>query len=229
MKRPHVFCSEKLIRFLAFLDVTFGARATTTSGTTPRDLPKAFSPVTPTSTSTPTRVTLRSRGQQSTPPPSSTSSFSGGDVYEMPGKKAGGGGGAGGKTPVDGSPHPAGGSPSNTRVSHNTEAVPRGVGLGTVGKHGLRRSTSNPNCEAVLWDAGLGAVGKHGHSSSTSNPSTPPRSGGVGTNKFTVSGSSRPLRAERKAKADKLQILLYPHPDLLADFKSSAGRNFQPH
>ncbi len=129
----------------------------------------------------------------------------------MPGKKAGGGGGAGGKTPGDraparhppppsgppGSPHPAGGSP-NTRVSHNTEAVPRDAGLGTGGKHGLRRSTSNSNCEAVLRDVGLGAVGKQGHRSSTSNPSTPPHSGGAGANKFTVSGSPCGRRGRRR-------------------------------
>ncbi len=161
----------------------------------------------------------------------------------MPGKKGGGGGGAGGKKPGDGSParhppppsgppgssHPAGGASSNTRVSHDTEAVPRDAGLGTVEKHGLRRSTSNSNCEAVLRDAGLGAVGKHGHRSPTSNPSTPPRSGGAGANNFTVSRSPRSLRAERKAKVDKLQGLLYPHQDLLADFKSSVGGDFQPH
>ncbi len=102
-----------------------------------------------------------------------------------------------------GSSHPAGRSPSNIRVSHNTEAVLRATGLG--------------------------AVGKHGCCSFTSNPSTPARSGGVGANKFTVSGSPRSLRAERKAKADKLQGLLYQHPDLLADFKSSVGGDFKPH
>ncbi len=173
----------------------------------------------------------------------------------MPGKKAGGGGGAGGKTPGDGSSarhppppsgppgssHPAGGSPSNTRVSHNTEAVPRDADLGTVGKHGLRRSTSNSNCEAVLRDAGLGAVEKHGHRSSTSNISASPRSGGMGATSSAsprsdgagaTKGSGSPprsVRMERKARADKLQSLLYPHPDKLADFKSSVGGDLQPH
>ncbi len=37
------------------------------------------------------------------------------------------------------------------------------------------------------------------------------------------------MRAERKARADKLQTLLYPHPDKLADFKSSVGGDLQPH
>ena len=34
---------------------------------------------------------------------------------------------------------------------------------------------------------------------------------------------------ERKAKADKLQVLLYPHMGLLVDFKSSVGGDFHPH
>ncbi len=172
----------------------------------------------------------------------------------MPGKKGGGGGGAGGKKPSDGSParhppppsgppgssHPAGGASSNTRVSHNTEAVPRDADLGTVGKHGRRRSISNSNCEAVLRDAGLGAVGKHGHRSPTSNlsasprssdagaTSTSPSSGGAGATKGSGS-PPRSVRGERKARADKLQSLLYPHPDKLADFKSSVGGDLQPH
>ncbi len=37
------------------------------------------------------------------------------------------------------------------------------------------------------------------------------------------------VRAERKARVDKLQSLLYPHPDKLADFKSSVGGDLQPH
>ena len=64
----------------------------------------------------------------------------------MPGKKVGGGGGGGGadgKKPGDGAPdrhpplpsgppgslHPAGGSRSNTRVSHNKDAVLRDADL----------------------------------------------------------------------------------------------------
>ncbi len=98
----------------------------------------------------------------------------------------------GGKKPSDGSPiccppppqgppgssHPAGGSPSNTRVSHNTDTVLRD--LGTVGEHGLCRTTSKPNCEAIGNDTGLRAVGKHGYPSSISNLSVSPRSGGAG-------------------------------------------------
>ena len=34
---------------------------------------------------------------------------------------------------------------------------------------------------------------------------------------------------ERKARADRLQGLLYPHPDKLADFKSSVGGELKPH
>ena len=70
----------------------------------------------------------------------------------------------------------------------NTEAVLWDAALGTVEKHGRRRSTSNSNCEAVLRDAGLGAIGKHGHRSSTSNLSTSPRSGGSGD----IKGSGPP-------------------------------------
>ncbi len=159
----------------------------------------------------------------------------------MPGPKKGGGGSVGGRKPGDrsparrppppqgppGSPHPAGGSPSNTRVSHYKEAVPRDADLGTVEKHDLRRTTYDPNCEAAGNGAGLGTVEKHGLCSPTSNPSTPPCSGGAGANKFSVSGSNRSQRAEKKARADRLQGLLYPHLDLLADFKSSVGGDFQ--
>ncbi len=209
----------------------------------PRDLPDVFPTRDLDLNLNPPRVALRPREQvRQRSPPTLSSSFDGGDVSTMPGAKKGGGGGAGGNKPGVGSPrrppppqgppgssHPAGGSPSNTRVSHNTEAVLRDADLGTVGKHGLRRTTSNTNCEAAGNGAGLGTVEKHGLRSSTSNPSTPPRSGEAGANKFTVSGSPRSQRAERKARADKLQGLLYPHPDLLADFKSSVGGDFQPH
>ncbi len=44
-------------------------------------------------------------------------------------------------------------------------------------------------------------------------------------------GSGSPprfVRAEKKARADKLQSLLYPHPEKLADFKSSVGGDLQP-
>ena len=170
----------------------------------------------------------------------------------MLGARKGGGDGAGGKMPGDGSPrrpppphgppgssHPAGGSPSNTRVSHDTEAVLWDADLVTVEKYGLRRSTSNTNCEAV-GNVGLGAVGKHGHRSSISNLSASPRSGGAGaTSASPCSGRSgaikdpvppppRSVPAERKARANKLQSLLYPHPDKLADFKSSIGGGPQP-
>ncbi len=36
-------------------------------------------------------------------------------------------------------------------------------------------------------------------------------------------------REERRARADKIQCLLYPHPDKLAVFKSSVGRDFMPY
>ena len=36
-------------------------------------------------------------------------------------------------------------------------------------------------------------------------------------------------RGERKARVDKLQSLVYSHPDKLADFKSSVGGDLQPH
>ncbi len=39
----------------------------------------------------------------------------------------------------------------------------------------------------------------------------------------------RSVRVERKARPDKLQSLLYPHPDKMADFKSSVGEDLQPH
>ena len=141
----------------------------------------------------------------------------------MFGKKSGGGGGStGGKKPGNesparrlptpscppGSPHPVGGSLSNTRVSHNKEAVLQDADLGTFGKHGLCRSISNSNSEAVGNDAGLGTV-KNGHRSSTSNPSASPHSGGAG--------------------AIKLHGLFYPHPDKLADFKSFVSGDFKPY
>ncbi len=110
----------------------------------------------------PPRVALRPRvtGTSAIPPPtiSSTSFFTGDFGNTMPGKKAGAcSSGAGSKKPGDRSPashpsplsgapgssHLAGGSPSNTMVSHNTAAVLRDAGLGTVEKYGLRRSTSN--------------------------------------------------------------------------------------
>ncbi len=111
-------------------------------------------------------------------------------------------------------------------MSHNTEAVLWDAYLWTIGKHGLRRTTSNSKCEAASNGAGLGTVEKHGLRSSISNPSTPPCFGGAGANKFTVSGSPRSQQAERKAKADKPQGLLYLHLDLLADFKSSVAGDF---
>ncbi len=61
-----------------------------------------------------------------------------------------------------GSSHPAGGSPSNTRLSHHTEAVLQVMDHEVIGKHGLRMTTSNQNCEAAGNDAGLRTIGKHG-------------------------------------------------------------------
>ena len=153
----------------------------------------------------PPRVTLRSRVKvRQRSPPTSNPSFLG-NVSGMPGaRKGGGGGGAGGKKPghgsparrpplpqgPSGSPHTDGGSCSNTRMSHNKEAVPRDANLGNVEKHGLRRSTTNSNCEAVGNNVGLGAVGKHGHHSSTSNLSASPRSGGAGATSGSASRRS---------------------------------------
>ncbi len=125
-------------------------------------------------------------------------------------------------------------------MSHNKEAVPRDADLGTVGKHFLRRSTSNPYCEAVGNDAGLWTVEKHGLRSSTSNLSASPRSGGAGPPPRPLAPAGlapsqdpvsphRSVLAERKAWADTLQALLYRHPDKLSDFQSSVGGDFKPY
>ncbi len=89
--------------------------------------------------------------------------------------------------------------------------------------------------------AGLGTVGKRDHRSSTSNISVSRRSGGAdatfasprssGAGANLGSGTPPPCsgRGERKARVDKLQSLVYSHPDKLADFKSSVGGDLQPH
>ncbi len=103
---------------------------------------------------------------------------------------------------VSGPSHLAGGFPSNTWVSHHTEAVLRDSYLGTIGKHDLRRTTSNPNCDAAGNWAGLGTVEKNGLHRPTSNPLMPLRSGRAGTNNYTVSGCPHSYRAERKARSE---------------------------
>ncbi len=99
------------------------------------------------------------------------------------------------------SSHPAGGSPSNTSESNYTEAACKRADLGTVKKHGRHKTTSN-------------------HSAS-------PRSGGIGTNKMGTGTPPRFVPAERRTQAENLRRLLYPHPDELADFKSSVGGDFK--
>ena len=83
-RKVHVlFAPGNLFGFSAFLDATFGTPATTTSGTTPRDLPDGSLPVTSTSTSTCQEWPCGlGKGTSAIPPLPLTSSFGGGDVLD---------------------------------------------------------------------------------------------------------------------------------------------------